>query len=142
LKTNEAAHIFGAIFPPENFLYWVRMTKREILGKIFTNSSGHPGWERPRISNANFKGLFLVRLPEKCKHKWDRIRWIFLFGYTTLHGCQMACFQTKNPNLGKFLRDVVGIFYCRFGLFYTHLVYVVVIWYILWLFGIWYGYLV
>jgi hypothetical protein len=21
LKTNEAAHIFGAIFPPENFLY-------------------------------------------------------------------------------------------------------------------------
>jgi hypothetical protein len=52
------------------------------------------------------------------------------------HGCQMAYFQTKNPNLDKFWR-VLDI-----GLFYCHLVYFVVLWYILWYFGIFCGTLV
>jgi hypothetical protein len=35
------------------------------------------------------------------------------------HGCQMVCFQTKNPNLGKFWR----VFQMEdFGIFYEHLV--------------------
>jgi hypothetical protein len=45
----------------------------------------------------------------------------------------MAYFQTKNPNVGKFLRDLQ----CEdIDIFYGHLVYFTAIWYILWPFGI------
>jgi hypothetical protein len=55
-------------------------------------------------------------------------------------GCQMANFQTKNPNLGKFCRVLQ----------WTMLVYFMAIWsivdtafwYNLWPFGIFYGYLI
>jgi hypothetical protein len=63
-------------------------------------------------------------------------------------GCQMVCFQTKNPNLGKFLRALdwkTLIFFMaiwnilwRFGIFYGHLVHFVFIWYIFSRFGIMY----
>jgi hypothetical protein len=50
----------------------------------------------------------------------------------------MVCFQTKNPNLGKFWRALEWKFY-------GHLNYFMVIWYILWPFGnvvvIWYIFL-
>jgi hypothetical protein len=51
-------------------------------------------------------------------------------------GCQMAYFQTKNANLGKFwsvnaMEDV--------GKFYGHFVYFIAIWYILRPFGIFCG---
>jgi hypothetical protein len=69
-----------------------------------------------------------------------------------IQGCQMACFQTKNPNLGKFCRDLqwkmliyfMAIWYILwlFGIFCGYVVYFVAIWYILWLFGIFCGYLV
>jgi hypothetical protein len=54
-------------------------------------------------------------------------------------GCQMVCFRTKNPNLGKFwsvfaLEDV--------GIFYGHLVHFMVFCYILWAFGMGRGNLV
>jgi hypothetical protein len=51
---------------------------------------------------------------------------------TLYQGCQMVCFQTKNPNLGKFCRALE----CKM------LVYFMVIWNILGLFGIFYGHLV
>jgi hypothetical protein len=35
-------------------------------------------------------------------------------------GCQMVCFQTKNPNLGKFL---AGLAMENLGIFYDYLVY-------------------
>jgi hypothetical protein len=54
-------------------------------------------------------------------------------------GCQMVCFQTKNPNLGKFFRvsDWKMLIYFMaiwnilliFGIFYDHLVHCVFIWY-------------
>jgi hypothetical protein len=48
-------------------------------------------------------------------------------------------FQTKNPNLGKFL-EALGME--KFGIFCAHLEYIKAIWYILWQFGnlaaIWY----
>jgi hypothetical protein len=57
-------------------------------------------------------------------------------------GCQMVCFQNKNPNFGKILE---GLRMENAGLFYGHLEYFAVIWYILWPFGnvvvIWYTYL-
>jgi hypothetical protein len=47
--------------------------------------------------------------------------------------CQMVCFQTKNPNLGKFW----GFFAMEnLGIFYDHLVYFTAIGNILWPFGI------
>jgi hypothetical protein len=50
-------------------------------------------------------------------------------------GCQMVYFQTKNPNLGIFWRDLniedVGLFYGPLGLFYCNLVYILAFWYIL-----------
>jgi hypothetical protein len=47
-------------------------------------------------------------------------------------GCQMVCFQTKNPDLGKFWR----------ALEWKMLVYFMTIWNILWPFGIIFGRLV
>jgi hypothetical protein len=47
-------------------------------------------------------------------------------------GCQMVCFQTKNPNLGKFWR----------ALEWKMLLYFMIIWNILWPYGIMYGSLV
>jgi hypothetical protein len=55
-------------------------------------------------------------------------------------GCQMAYFPTKNPDLGKFWRVLqwnmlvynmsISSILWIFGLFYGYLVYVIVIWYI------------
>jgi hypothetical protein len=60
----------------------------------------------------------------------------------------MVCFQTKNPNLGKFLRALDGkmlIYFMTiwnilrtFGKFYDHLVHFVLIWYSFSGFGIMY----
>jgi hypothetical protein len=63
----------------------------------------------------------------------------------TNQGCQMVCFQTKNPNLGKFwsvlqwkmlvyLMSIWSILR-PLELFYGHLVYFVIIWYIFSRFG-------
>jgi hypothetical protein len=63
-------------------------------------------------------------------------------------GCQMVCFQTKNPDLGKFWRvldwkmfkyfmAIWNIFW-RFEIFYDHSVHFVFIWYIFSGFGIMY----
>jgi hypothetical protein len=54
-------------------------------------------------------------------------------------GCQMVCFQTKNPNLGQFWR----VLQCKIlvYIFYDHLVYFTAIGNILWPFGIFYGHL-
>jgi hypothetical protein len=61
-------------------------------------------------------------------------------------GFQMVCFQTKNPNLGKFWRVLLWNILVYFmtiwsilwplEIFYGHLVYFVVIWYIFPRFGI------
>jgi hypothetical protein len=51
----------------------------------------------------------------------------------------MAYFQTKNPDLGKFLRHLHERYWpilWPFGLFHGHLVYLWPFWYILCLFGI------
>jgi hypothetical protein len=64
------------------------------------------------------------------------------------HGCQMVCFQTKNTNLGKFwgvLQWKILVYFMIFWsilrpleIFYGHLIYFVVIWYISLRFGILY----
>jgi hypothetical protein len=54
-------------------------------------------------------------------------------------GCQMVCFQTKNPSLEKFLEDLAME---NLGLFYDRLVYFTAIGNILWPFGIFCGHLV
>jgi hypothetical protein len=64
------------------------------------------------------------------------------------HGCQMDYFQTKNPNLGKFWRDLgwkILIYFMAiwnilrtFGIYYDHLVHFVFIWHIFSRFGIMY----
>jgi hypothetical protein len=48
----------------------------------------------------------------------------------------MAYFRTKNTNLGNFWRVLQ---WKMFVYFFGHLVYFIAIWYILWLFGIFYG---
>jgi hypothetical protein len=57
-----------------------------------------------------------------------------------VQGCQVVCFQTKNPDLGKFWRALDWKMFInfmatwnilwRFGIFYDHLVHFVFIWYI------------
>jgi hypothetical protein len=56
-----------------------------------------------------------------------------IFGTTRPQGCQMVCFQTQNPNLGKFWRVLL---WQIFGILYDHLVYFTAIGNILWPFGI------
>jgi hypothetical protein len=53
-------------------------------------------------------------------------------------GCQIAYFQTKNPNLGKFWKALqweMLVYVIATWSIYGHLVYFVALWYILWLFG-------
>jgi hypothetical protein len=63
--------------------------------------------------------------------KW---RWMATDMNGFRQGCQMVCFQIKNPNLGKFWINV--------GIFYGHLVYFMVFCYFLWIFDIFHGNLV
>jgi hypothetical protein len=66
-------------------------------------------------------------------------------GYVN-QGCQMVCFQTKNPNLGEFWRVLqwkMMVYFMdtwsilrSFVRFYGHLVQFVIIWYIFSRFGI------
>jgi hypothetical protein len=59
-------------------------------------------------------------------------------GGSSRQGCQMVCFQTKNPNLGKFWRVLKWKFFYILrpsGLFYGHRKYFIAIWDILWSFG-------
>jgi hypothetical protein len=63
-----------------------------------------------------------------------------------IQGCQMVCFRTKNPNLGRIFRasDWKMLIYFMalwnilriFGIFYDHSVHFVFIWYIFSSFGI------
>jgi hypothetical protein len=52
---------------------------------------------------------------------------------TLNQGCQMVCFQTKNPYLGYFWE---GLAMEDDGMFYGHLVHFTVFCYILWTLGI------
>jgi hypothetical protein len=56
----------------------------------------------------------------------------FVFILNVAQGCQMVCFQTKNPKFGSILE---GLWMVNAGLFYDHLEYFKVIWYNLWPFG-------
>jgi hypothetical protein len=70
----------------------------------------------------------------------------FMGSFCAIQGCQMVCFQTKNRNLGKFCRVLLGQILVYFmtiwsivrplEIFYGHLVAFAVIWYILPRFGI------
>jgi hypothetical protein len=54
---------------------------------------------------------------------------------TYMQGCQMACFQTKNPNLGKFWRVLlrkIFVYFMTIWFIYGHWKYFMAIWYILW----------
>jgi hypothetical protein len=52
----------------------------------------------------------------------------FVFVLSSLcQGCQMVCFQTKNPDMGKFWR---ALDWKNVNIFYGHLVHFVFIWYI------------
>jgi hypothetical protein len=57
-----------------------------------------------------------------------------------VQGCQMVCFQTQNPNLGKFWGSCNGkswyILLPIYYQFYGHWKYLMAIWYILLSFGI------
>jgi hypothetical protein len=63
-----------------------------------------------------------------------------LYDRISMQGCQMIYFQTENPNLGKFWSMLQWKTLVNFiatwsklrpiGLFYGHLIYFVVIWYI------------
>jgi hypothetical protein len=50
-----------------------------------------------------------------------------------LQGCQMVCFQTQNPNLGKFWSPLHKLE--NVNIFYGHLEYFNEVWEILWPFG-------
>jgi hypothetical protein len=59
----------------------------------------------------------------KIRRIWSRCR------RRNLQGCQMACFQTKNPKFGQILE---GFWMVNVGIFYDHLENFMAIWYNLW----------
>jgi hypothetical protein len=77
------------------------------------------------------KSFFLLHFSELC------IRSLFrdLGG---LHGCQMAHFETKNPNLGKFWRVLQWTMLVYFIVMVNFIAFFdfVAIWDIFWLFGV------
>jgi hypothetical protein len=66
-------------------------------------------------------------------------RFSFSLSFPVKQGCQMAYFQTKNPNLGTFWKVLQCLdWWYIFG----NLVYFTAIWYILWPFGLICGHLI
>jgi hypothetical protein len=64
---------------------------------FFTNSSGHPDVEPHKGSNTFYVRFFCISVVR------DVISATSLeIPHDGQQGCQMAYFQTKNPNLGKF----------------------------------------
>jgi hypothetical protein len=86
-----------------------------------------------------------ARLPVALKKQLNGLL-LLRFVWGCAQGCQMVHFQTKSPNLGKFVSalDWKMLIYfmsiCNilwtFGIFYDHLVHYVFIWYIFSGFGI------
>jgi hypothetical protein len=78
-------------------------------------------WQNPRRFDASFSGSTF--------HWSDFILWDHSFregAQASLQGCQMAYFQTKNSNLGKFWRSLqwtMLAYLMDIGLFYGHLIY-------------------
>jgi hypothetical protein len=116
----------------------------KIVRKSANSANGRIG--NPMRLKNSLKLVFLAFLKPKCsgidlKHFFARFRRLEFFSELGMWR-RVARFQTKNPDLGKFLRalqwkvQVHYIHLCPFCLFYGYLVYFVVIWYILWLFGI------
>jgi hypothetical protein len=65
--------------------------------------------------------------------------WLVFSRLTDIRGCQMAYFRTRNPNLGKFWRNLE---LQMFIYSVCHYEYFTALWYILWHFGNFCGYLV
>jgi hypothetical protein len=72
--------------------------------------------------------FFKKQVPPSIDQRWKRQP------MRRKQGCQMAYFQPKNPNLGKFWRFLKWrccYILCPFGTFYSNLVYFMPIWYTL-----------
>jgi hypothetical protein len=85
-----------------------------LLQKLNPNSS-YPGMSGIRANDLQF-----LRWP--LRHAAKAVTYHVMF-YISTHlrlGCQMVCFQTKNPNLGKFWRALEWIM--LLCIFYGHLV--------------------
>jgi hypothetical protein len=109
-----------------------------ILGDFFANSSGHPRLNNDRKS---------IRPLQTRDARWFVFKpkipiWVNFAG-----SCNSKCWYILCP-FGLFLRGhwkyfvVIWYILWSFGIFCGHLVYFVVIWYILWSFGIFCGHLV
>jgi hypothetical protein len=110
------------------------MDEKLLLEKFVKKGEGHGG--RPRAGRGCVAGgIALLHLISSI---------LGSFGFDL--GCQMACFQTKSPTLGKFLEGLANgrcwYILWLFGLFYDHLVYFMNIWHISRPFGIFYNHLV
>jgi serine/threonine protein kinase len=106
-------------------------------------------WQNISREAKHFVANLLVYKPEErmsvrqaLAHPWLQVK-------AYLHpGCQMAYFQTKNPNLGNFCRvlqrkmlvnfTAIWSLLLPFGIFYLPLVYFIYLWYIFKPFGIFY----
>jgi hypothetical protein len=81
------------------------------------------------------------RSPAKTRFPQKNFPPFFSTSAAAAQGCQIANFQTKNPNMGKFRRDlqwkmfvyimVIWSIVLPFGIFCGHLACFIVIWYIL-----------
>jgi hypothetical protein len=123
-----------------------------ILGKNFALDSGTKHWPW-NLSAVQSRTVDFVKSAPRCTSASQlevTMRVLGDVGVAQEQGCQMAySFQTKNPNLVRFCTDLqledVGIhilcpfglhILLQFGILCGYLVYFVVIWSILWLFGV------
>jgi hypothetical protein len=114
------------------------------LGDFSANSSGHPDLGEKTKKEKKCENGDDSESGKLSANSW-RLR---LRNNGVEQGCQIACFQAKNPNLGKFWRVFQWkmLVHKSYGylvyFMYGQLIYFVAIWYILCLFGILFPFLV
>jgi hypothetical protein len=125
-----------SLFPESEFFY--SALKLQFVTKVFfgPNKSIDPETIfRSKLKIAKMVETAFSDFKAQCVHWYITVETIV----SSPQGCQMICFQTKNPNLVIFCR-VLQFWYMHlmaiwsilrpFGLFCDHLVYFVTIWYI------------
>jgi hypothetical protein len=115
------------------------------FGMLKQEKSGNPEWNTLlwwKMSSVKSVGILLLLSTLKTvtdsktyygendnteRGPWQRK---MIVQYSVEQGCQMAYFQTKTSNLGRFCRVLQWKMYI--GIFYAHLEYNTGIWYISW----------
>jgi hypothetical protein len=141
LKTglcNRSAYFLRTARPPsERFATDCNFTHLKILSRTGPRWAAFSCTKDAALRTPRTPFPRQVELANRLAHRRATFAWP--------QGCQMVCFQTKRPNLGRVLQWKMWVYFMdtwsiswSFAIFYGHLVQFLVVWYILPHFGILY----